>query len=101
MSSSVESGIIPDTGMSCLDSLSMGESYDLFLTELSKTLPTVIQVADVASAASLGYPSSPEPQHASCLTPSPSSKNSCSAIVYCECSTSQDTSPSDAQESKL
>ncbi|XP_069187305.1 uncharacterized protein [Procambarus clarkii] len=104
LSSSVESGIIPDTAMSCFDSISTGgESYDLFLTELSKTLPTTgIQIPDAASPASTSLSSDPELQPPCDLTSStPPSKISCSAVVHHECSSPPESSPFDAQESKL
>ncbi|XP_042230364.1 uncharacterized protein LOC121871863 isoform X2 [Homarus americanus] len=107
LNSSVESGIIPDTTMSCLDTNNMEESYDLLLSELSKTSSSTTQVLPATSSASTGsslrHQLSPPP---STTMPSPPPvstpyKISCSAIVHRECSSSPDSSPFDAQESKL
>ncbi|XP_071526716.1 uncharacterized protein CngB isoform X3 [Panulirus ornatus] len=107
LSSSVESGIISDTPVSCLDSITSGGSYDIFLTELSKTLPSsMTQGPSVASSVSSGSPSRSQssPLAPALKSPSPigsvSCKISCSAIVHRECSP-PDTSPFDTQESKL
>ncbi|XP_050694950.1 uncharacterized protein LOC126984820 isoform X3 [Eriocheir sinensis] len=85
-------------------------SYDLFLTELSKTMPNTFDQVPILSSPSLSLNSggSLPWQQSSLLSPPPPSPSStmvphqisCSAIVHRECS-SPETSPFDAQESKL
>ncbi|XP_045115050.1 cyclic nucleotide-gated cation channel beta-1-like isoform X2 [Portunus trituberculatus] len=95
------------------DSSTSPLSYELFLTELSKTMPNVRDQVPILSSSSLSLSSAssawqqpilPSPPAPSQVVSPPTSLSpyqiSCSAIVHREC-ISPDTSPFDAQESKL
>ncbi|KAK4313765.1 hypothetical protein Pmani_014920 [Petrolisthes manimaculis] len=73
------------------------DSYEIFLTELSKALPSSLRQVPSLS--------SPLPPPLSTPTPDPfpptPQRVSCSAIVHHEGTSSPDSSPFDAQESKL
>lgn len=98
---------------SARDSCASPLSYELFFTELSKTMPNTHDQVPILTSSSLSLSSSSSswqqpnlrlPPAPSQPLPSPASLSphqiSCSAIVHREC-TSPDTSPFDAQESKL
>uniref|UniRef100_A0A0P4VRG7 Cyclic nucleotide-binding domain-containing protein n=2 Tax=Scylla olivacea TaxID=85551 RepID=A0A0P4VRG7_SCYOL len=98
---------------SARDSCSSPLSYELLFTELSKTMPNTRDQVPILSSSSLSLSStssawqqpillSPRAPSQALSPPASLSPHqiSCSAIVHREC-TSPDTSPFDAQESKL
>ncbi|XP_042879032.1 uncharacterized protein DDB_G0271670-like [Penaeus japonicus] len=106
LSSSVESGIILDTPNSAPCNVQCRESYDIFLTELSKTLPFATSQAGEPRSPKTDEQligSTPYSHNTSVSPPSLSYRISCSAIVHREGTPSPDpsTSPFDAQESRL